>query len=150
MEINEYLLKFIQIFQEMEELNLFADAAKLSRTEFRLIREVLLEKEKGNKIISSELSRRLGITRSAISQVVTKLEKNGIVKRTASPTDRKIFYIELSDKSMAVFEEQCRQANEIMEAVQKKMGKKAIQELVVGYDKFAATLKEVRKSFQAD
>lgn len=145
MEINEYLLKFICISKRMEETDLFADAAKLSKTEFRLIREILMEAENGRKIISSELARRLGITRSAVSQIVGKLESRGIVKRTAAPDDRKIAYIELSDHSLAVYEEQCRQANEIMEAVAAKLGKNKMDRLVAGYEEFSKALAEARK-----
>ena len=47
MEINEYLIRFIQIGKEMENLDLFSDAARLSRTEFRMIRAILIAREKG-------------------------------------------------------------------------------------------------------
>lgn len=145
MEINEYLVKLFQTIKEMEELNLFADTAKLSKTEFRLIREILLEREKGKGIISSELARRLGITRSAISQVVTKLEGQGIVKRTPSPTDRKIAYIELSERSMGVFEDQCVNANKIIEQVVEELGEEKMQTLISAYDEFLEAFSRVRK-----
>ena len=145
MEINEYLVKLFQTIKEMEELNLFADTAKLSKTEFRLIREILLEREKGKGIISSELARRLGITRSAISQVVTKLEGQGIVKRTPSPTDRKIAYIELSERSMGVFEDQCVNANKIIEQVVDELGEEKMQTLISAYDEFLEAFSRVRK-----
>ncbi len=147
MEINVYLLKLFQTIKDMEELNLFADAAKLSKTEFRMLQEIIMEGEKGKNIISSELARRIGITRSAVSQVVTKLEKQGIVTRKASPTDKKIAYVCLSEHSLAVFNEQCRQANEIMEGVEKELGAEKLQGLMTAYDEFAATFRKVRASY---
>ena len=102
MEINEYLVSFFNIVREIESINMFEQKSKLSGTEFRMLREIILEREKGKDIISSELSRRLGITRSAVSQIVTKLEKKNIVKRTASDTDRKIAYVRLSDHANRV------------------------------------------------
>lgn len=147
MEINNYLLKLFQTIKDMEDLNLFADAAKLSKTEFRMLREIIMEGEKGRRIISSELARRIGITRSAVSQVVTKLEKQGIVTRKASPTDRKIAYICLSEHTLAVFEEQCRQANALMERVESLLGTEKLQHLIAAYDEFAAAFAEARKSF---
>ena len=150
MEINEHLIKFIQIAKEMEDLDLFADAAKLSRTEFRMIREILMEREKGKDIISSELARRLGITRSAVSQVVTKLEERGIVMRTAAPNDRKIAYVRLTDHSLAVFDEQCAQANAIMECVSKTLGEKKMNELVKLYREFCAALGEAKKKISGE
>lgn len=147
MEINEYLLKLFRTIKDMEELNLFPEAAKLTKTEFRLIREIVLEEERGKCIISSELARRLGITRSAISQIVSKLEARDIVRRIDSPTDKKIAYIRLSDRAISIFEEQCKQANEIIGRVVEKMGEKKLHALIDGYDAFAAALTEARKTY---
>lgn len=145
MEINEYLIKLIQTTKDMESLDLFPEASKLSKTEFRLLREIIMERERGNGIISSELSRRLGITRSAISQIVTKMEERGIVRRVASPTDRKIAYVQLSEASLALFEEQCAQANRLVERVTEEFGKERICALIEQYDELSAIVERVRK-----
>ena len=150
MEINEYLIKLFQIIKDMENVSLFRERAKLSKTEFALLREIVMEGENGRKIISSELARRLGITRSAVSQLVTKMEKEGVVKRVASPTDRKIAYIQLSDESVAVFEEQCKEANDIMQRVVDKMGEDRIRELIATYDEFFAALTQVQKEVKEE
>ncbi len=146
METNEYLVKLFKVIKDMESLDLFSDAAKLSKTEFRLVREVVMEGKEGKDIISSELARRLGITRSAVSQVVTKLEQRDVVKRTAAPDDRKIAYIRLSDRSMAIFEEQCKQANAIIEAVVEELGDEKIRKLIAEYEEFSAALVRARES----
>ena len=122
MESNKYLNKLILTVKFMEGLDLLPLNANLTQTEFRLIREIVMEREVGKQIISSELARRLNITRSAVSQLVTKLEKRGIVKRTSSPTDRKIFYVELSDSSIAVFKKLCDEANELINKVIAEFG----------------------------
>lgn len=143
MEINEYLVKYFQIVRNIEGIELFSQTAKFSGTEFRMLREILLEGEKGKKIISSELARRLGVTRSAVSQIVTKLEKQGIVKRVDSDVDRKIAYIQLSDRSVAVFEEQCRQANEVIEQVVERFGAEKMDALISSCEELAVTFAEV-------
>ncbi len=127
MEINEYLIKSFELMRSLENVDFFAGVSNLSRTEFHLLREVILEAEKGKNIISSELARRLGITRSAVSQIVTKMEQRGIVNRVSSPTDRKIAYICLSESSMAVFEEQCKHANETMKRIVELYGEDKIR-----------------------
>ena len=113
-----------------------------------MIREILIEREKGSDIISSELARRLGITRSAVSQVVTKLEERNIVMRTSAPDDKKIAYVRLTDHSLAVFYEQCAQANAIMERVCETMGEEQINELVALYRKFCSA--KPRRPFPAN
>ncbi len=148
--INPYLLKLFCITKSMEGLELFSEARSLSRTEFRLIREILLEREKGNDIIASELARRLGVTRSAVSQIVTKLEGRGIVLREDAPKDKKIAYIRLSEHALSIFEEQCAFANEVIEKVVAKIGREKMDILIDGYTEFAATLLETRKKCDAE
>ena len=145
MEINEYLVKFFQVVRDMENMDFFAGVAKLSRTEFRLLREVVMEEEKGRSIISSELARRLGITRSAISQIVTKLEMKGIVQRVDSPTDRKIAYIRLSDSSISVFDDQCKEANAIMERAVEILGEDKMKSFFAAYEEFGDAVSKAIK-----
>ena len=145
MEANEYLVKLFQTIKDMEGLNLFAGVAKISKTEFRLLREIALEREKGRNIISSELARRLGVTRSAVSQIVSELEKENIVVRTDSPTDKKIAYVRFSEHAQEVFEEYCAQGNRIMEKVVAKLGAEKMNRLIEDYNEFLAVLGEVRK-----
>ena len=145
MEINEYLVKFFQMVRDMENMDFFAGVAQLSRTEFRLLREVIMEEEKGRSIISSGLARRLGITRSAISQIVTKLEQRGVVKRVDSPTDRKIAYIRLSDNTLTVFNDQCKEANEIMTRVVELLGEDKMRTFFAQYEEFETAVTKAIK-----
>lgn len=144
MESSKYLNKLILTVKFLDGLNVLPLDADLTQTEFRLIREIVMEREVGKQIISSELARRLSITRSAVSQLVTKLEKRGIVKRTSSPTDRKIFYVELSDSSLAVFQKLCNEANELIDKVIGEFGKEKADQLIGLAEEFAAVFDKVR------
>lgn len=144
MESSKYLNKLILTVKFLDGLNVLPLDADLTQTEFRLIREIVMEREAGKQIISSELARRLSITRSAVSQLVTKLEKRGIVKRTSSPTDRKIFYVELSDSSLAVFQKLCNEANELIDKVIGEFGKEKADQLIGLAEEFAAVFDKVR------
>lgn len=144
MEINEYLVKFFQIAKGIESVQLFPQTAELSNTEFRMLREICLEAEKDKNIISSELARRLGVTRSAISQIVTKLEKQGIVRRTASDNDKKIAYIQLSDNARTIFEAQCEQANALIEKVVNDYGEKRMDQLLTMFSDLAASFRKFK------
>lgn len=144
MEPNEYLLKLFEFAKDMESLNLFSEAARLSKTEFRLVREIVLENKQGKDIISSELARRLGVTRSAVSQIVTKLETQDVVKRVAAPNDRKIAYVRLSDRCMGIYNDQCQQANRLIARVVEEFGEKKMTQLFNLYDGFHESLEKVR------
>lgn len=129
-EINEYLLKLFHLVKDLGDIDFFWGKAKLSRTEFRILWEVANEQCEGRDIISSELARRIGITRSAVSQIVAKLEKNGIVKRVGSEYDRKIAYIRLTDEAKETFLHQARQANEFADRVLAEFGKERLDKLL--------------------
>lgn len=150
MESSKYLNKLILTVKFMVGLNMLPENTNLTQTEFRLIREIVMEREAGNQIISSELARRLNITRSAVSQLVTKLEARGIVKRTASPTDRKIFYVVLSDSSLAVFKQQCDEANKFINRVVEEFGKDKTDELIALAEEFAAVFEKLRKETEKE
>lgn len=129
-EINEYLLKLFHLVKDLGDIDFFWGKAKLSRTEFRILWEVANEQCEGRDIISSELARHIGITRSAVSQIVAKLEKNGIVKRVGSEYDRKIAYIRLTDEAKETFMQQARQANEFAERVLAEFGRERLDKLL--------------------
>lgn len=145
MESGKYLNKLILTVKFLEGLNMLPANANLTQTEFRLIREIVMEREAGNQIISSEIARRLNITRSAVSQLVTKLEKRGIVTRTASPTDRKIFYVVLSESSLAIFKQQCDEVNALIGRVVEEFGQDKIDRLIELSEGFAAVFDRLRK-----
>ncbi len=148
MEINKYLIKIIAAAKGLDALDLFMGKATLSKTEFRLLQEVVIEQEKGSDIISSELARRLGITRSAVSQIITKLEKQNIVKRMPSQYDRKIAYIRLSDYAMEMFLQQCERANAAMEALEVQFGKERLENFMTEYDELCKAFCKIVESHQ--
>ncbi|MDE6274321.1 MAG: MarR family transcriptional regulator [Clostridiales bacterium] len=144
MEINPHVIKLLQTIKEMENLEFFSENDVLSKTEFRLLQEVIVEGEKGNMLISAELARRLRITRSAVSQIVCKLEARGIVKRIPDEVDRKIAYVQLTDETLALFNQQLVRVNKFMERVVKEYGEDRIAELIRSYDEFAAVMKRLQ------
>ena len=146
MEINEILIRLIHTTKEVEGFDFFMGEAELTKTEFRLIREDILERKKGGEIISSELAKRLGVTRSAISQIVMKLENKGIVKRVPSKTDKKIAYVRLSDAAESAFERHCLCANRFMQEVISEFGEERMNNLVAEYDELFRIMDKVKKN----
>ncbi len=149
-EINEYLLKLFHLVKDLGDIDFFWGRAKLSRTEFRILWEVANEQCEGRDIISSELARRIGITRSAVSQIVAKLEKNGIVKRIGSTFDRKIAYIRLTDEATETFLQQAQQANEFAERVLAEFGKERLDKLLEESRVFAETCERLAHPAKAE
>ncbi len=95
------------IFMMVRRRDAFIVAQKNSQfsdTELRMLSEILAAKHKGERLISTELANILGVTRSAISQIVNRLEARGVVKRVADDVDRKIAYIEITEDTLKQYE----------------------------------------------
>lgn len=106
----EYLLKIFSIMKMMENITLMDRKTCLNDSELRMLGEIFAAKREGKRLISTQLADRLNVTRSAVSQMVNKLEKGGIVKRVADDVDRKIAYIELSEIAQEKYEQAKNQA----------------------------------------
>lgn len=145
MTINKYLIKLIETSKGMDRLDFFMGKSSLSKTEFRLLQEVIIARENGKEIISSELARKLRITRSAVSQMVTKLEKQNVVKRVAAENDRKIAYIRLSDFAEQMFLKQCERANCVMEELTAEFGTDRLDRFFAEYDDLCKAICDIAK-----
>lgn len=68
--------------------------------------DVLSELERtGQQMTMSELSRKLMVSNGNVTGVIDRLEKNGFVTRTRAEHDRRVQYIELTDRGRNEFNE---------------------------------------------
>ncbi len=142
-ELNEYFVRFLSIVQGLDATNLFPQVSKLTKTEFRILREIIVEQKKGGHIISSELARRVGVTRSAISQIVSKLEEREVLVRIDAPDDKKIAYVEFSPKAYEIFNKECVRVNKIMEKVVNEFGAQKMEKWLAECEEIIETVKRV-------
>lgn len=54
-------------------------------------------RDRGSGLSLSELSRRMGLAHSTVSGIVTRLERRGLLGRSARPDDRRFVRIELAE-----------------------------------------------------
>lgn len=113
-----------------------------NNTEMQMMKEILRVKETGGQIISSELAKALGVTRSAVSQMVKKLEAKNVVKRVADDTDRKIAYIELSDSAKEQYESMKGQIGGLMGGIIARLGEKKVNTFVSVANEFIDAFNE--------
>lgn len=103
-ENKDYLRKFFAMFRDLESTINAQRHEKYSNTEVRLMNEIVYATDLGERVISTQLASRLGITRSAVSQIIAKLEADGVLRRVPDAVDRKIAYVELTEKCAATYE----------------------------------------------
>ena len=136
MEANRLLQELYSIARRLESAQLFNHAFPFNNTEMQLIKEILRAKETGGRMISSRLAKVLGITRSAVSQMVSKLEAKNVVKRVPDDKDRKIAYIELSDSARAQYEDMKDRVNAILSSVIGELGDEKVETFVKSAHEF--------------
>ena len=136
MEANRLLQELYSIARRLESAQLFNHAFPFNNTEMQLIKEILRAKETGGRMISSRLAKVLGITRSAVSQMVSKLEAKNVVKRVPDGKDRKIAYIELSDTARAQYEDMKGRVNAILTSVIGELGDEKVETFVKSAHEF--------------
>lgn len=136
MEANRLLQELYSIARRLESAQLFNHAFPFNNTEMQLIKEILRAKETGGRMISSRLAKVLGITRSAVSQMVSKLEAKNVVQRVPDDKDRKIAYIELSDSARAQYENMKERVNAILSSVIGELGDEKVETFVKSAHEF--------------
>lgn len=127
METTEYLKLVFRIMKRMEKLSLTGEKMHFNNSEMRLIEEVAVAKVAGERIISTQIAKALGVTRSAVSQMVNKLEERNVVKRVPDKIDRKIAFIELTDEANQVYEEEKDRLCGVIDKVIEEMGQEKFE-----------------------
>lgn len=150
MEGSNLMQEMYAIGKRLEELKIFHRAMPFNNTEMQMMREIIAAKERGSRVISSGLAKLLGITRSAVSQMVKKLESKGVVRRVPDSRDKKIAYIELSDKARSIYEESRARVNGLLERIVAKLGAEKVEHFITGTNEFIDAFCEATEEADAE
>ena len=149
MSVNEkYLHQLFYLLQKRENAAVARKKDSFNDTELRLLGTILSAKDRGERLISTRLADMLGITRSAISQIVNRLEARGVVKRVADDVDKKIAYIEASEDIEKKYQQDMKAYKAFTGKVIKKYGAEKFQTLCEMADDFFALFEEEKKNFE--
>ncbi len=137
----EYLAKIFALIRSRDEIAFVDTKTHFNKTELRLISEVIAAKTKGERVISTQLAKCLGVTRSAISQIVNRLEEQGVVVRVSADHDKKIAYIELSDAILDQYGEDIENSKRFVGALVDEFGEDNFNRLFELTESFVALIK---------
>lgn len=140
---SEYLKKVFRMSKRMESLSLGGFRSRFNNSEMRMIEEILLAGEAGERVISTQLARSLEVTRSAVSQMVNKLANEGIVQRVPDKVDRKIAYIELTDEALEIYRKERKAYCATLDKVIDRMGKENFEKMNELIEQFCDEVSEV-------
>ncbi len=121
--VNEKYFKVVfGLLKKRDGIVLSDKKNRFNDTELRLLSEVLEAKYAGKRLISTQIATRLGVTRSAISQIVNRLEGEGVIQRFPDPIDKKIAYVEMTETTLAAYEENLKVCTDFIGKIVKKFG----------------------------
>ena len=70
MEAEQLMQEIFNIARKLDEIKVFHNVLPFNNTELQMMKVIALADEAGEKVISSDIARSIGITRSAVSQMV--------------------------------------------------------------------------------
>lgn len=142
-ENEEYLCKIFSMLKKMENVSIIKEKSALNNTELRLVGEVLFASMNGERLISTQIAKKLCVTRSAISQIVNNLENKGVIKRVPDKVDKKIAFIELTDASLEVYQTAKNLGENFVEDIIKEFGKNKLDQLLSLSESFWETVEKL-------
>ena len=145
-QVNEkYLNAVFSMMKKRDGIMVADKKTRFNDTELRLISEVLSAKQGGNRLISTQLATKLGVTRSAISQIVNRLEETGVLKRVPDAVDRKIAYIEVTEETMDSYRADMKICGDFVGRVVERFGDEKFKQMKGLLEEFMDMMDEERQ-----
>ena len=141
----KYLNSVFSMMKKRDGIMVADKKTRFNDTELRLISEVLSAKQGGNRLISTQLATKLGVTRYAISQIVNRLEEAGALKRVPDAIDRKIAYIEVTEETMESYRADIKTCGDFIGRVVEKFGEEKFQQMKNLLEEFMDKMEEERQ-----
>lgn len=93
-------------------------------------------------ITMTQLSEKLETTLPAGSRLLRNLEKKGMIDRLSDENDRRVSYVRLSEKGLAIFRAQIKARDEMTERIVQRMGEENMEILLKQLQNLYCVVKE--------
>ena len=132
-----YLGRIQNMTRTMQNVVFVRGKKSFNNSEMRMLEEIVAADKKGERLISTELADKVGVTRSAISQMVNRLSAKGLVKRVPDDVDKKIAYIELDGKAKEMYLAQRKKMGEVVNKVINDFGVDKANQMIKLVEEFS-------------
>jgi DNA-binding MarR family transcriptional regulator len=105
--------------------DIYRDSYGMTRTQWR----VMANLGKFGAMTARDICRISHIEKTKVSRAVTHMERDGLLTRSPSPTDRRAEILSLTEKGQIAFADLGRRAADYDRALRKKLGEKAVRDL---------------------
>ena len=144
---DKYLNDIFTMMKLMDNMTISDQEMRFNSTEMRLIGQILAFRYVGKRLISTQLAQLLGITRSAVSQIVNRMEKEGVLRRVPDSVDRKIAYIELTEDALDAYKDDLAVSKGFIGRTVEKYGEEKFNHMVESFVEFFSLLNEEKSDF---
>lgn len=144
---DKYLNDIFTMMKFMDNMTISDQEMRFNSTEMRLIGQILAFRYVGKRLISTQLAQLLGITRSAVSQIVNRMEKDGVLRRVPDDVDRKIAYIELTEDALETYKVDLTVSKTFIGRTVNKYGEEKFNLMVESFVEFFTMLNEEKADF---
>ena len=132
----KYLSAVFHVLKKKSVVSVIDNTCNFNDTELRLLGEIFAAKQDGKRLISTQIATILGVTRSAISQMVNRLEKMGVLERVPDAVDKKIAYIEITEKALTQYREDIAKCGDFVARVVRAFGEDRFNEMCETVEEF--------------
>ena len=139
------LKKIFSVYKKLEDVTKTDKNTRFNSTELQLLRELAFAEMRGEKLISTRLATLLGVTRSSVSQMVNKLEKQGVVYRLADDVDRKIAYIQMTDEAKNLCTAELATWTDGLVTIVEAFGEEKLDSMLTLLEEFVQTAEKLKE-----
>ena len=138
-----YLGKIQSMTRKLQNVVFVKGKKSFNNSELRMLEEIVAADKKGERLISTQLADKVGVTRSAISQMVNRLSEKGLVQRVPDDVDRKIAYIELTGNAKELYNAQRKRMGEVVAKVVADFGADKANQMLKLVDEFCDSVYKI-------
>ena len=138
-----YLGKIQAMTRKLQNVVFVKGKKSFNNSELRMLEEIVAADKKGERLISTQLADKVGVTRSAISQMVNRLSEKGLVQRVPDDVDRKIAYIELTGNAKELYNAQRKRLGEVVAKVVADFGADKANQMLKLVDEFCDSVYKI-------
>lgn len=138
-----YLGKIQAMTRKLQNVVFVKGKKSFNNSELRMLEEIVAADKKGERLISTQLADKVGVTRSAISQMVNRLSEKGLVQRVPDDVDRKIAYIELTGNAKELYNAQRKRMGEVGAKVVADFGADKANQMLKLVDEFCDSVYKI-------
>lgn len=103
---------------------------EIPHSEFKLLKVIKRRNAEGEEVTVSTLSEQIGVSKSAISQMINHLEDEEYIERITTKNDRRLVYVRLTEHGERFLTEQYQRFLQGMTEIFNQMGEKDTEELL--------------------